>query len=205
MSRKKDPKPEPFCVDEDKFHLCVIDDRLDDDDDDFVPYADIRIDTIPARDGDPDYSERIDLLRQAAAWMVRAAEWLEKQRRVGPGGASREVSLPFNAATKAASPQRRIVMRSIFVAIALLAASPAYAQQGSTYVSAQAHAEHLAATGTLAHCSRRGSGYEGIGMSSTSPDAAMRNCCYWGKRRVREIGTAWSAVRRAWIAVVRYE
>lgn len=96
-------------------------------------------------------------------------------------------------------------MRSIVVAIALLAAAPAAAQQASTYVSAQAHAEHLAATGTFGHCSRRGGGYEGIGMSASSPEAAMRNCCFWGNRKVREVGTAWSAVRRVWVAVVRYE
>lgn len=72
-------------------------------------------------------------------------------------------------------------------------------------VSAQEHAEQLAAAGTFGHCSRRGGGYEGIGLSPVSPDDAVRRCCYWGQRRVREIGTAWSPARRAWIAVVRYE
>jgi hypothetical protein len=95
-------------------------------------------------------------------------------------------------------------MRHILVIVALLCSSVS-AQQVSSYVSAQAHAEHLAATGTFGHCARRAGGYEGIGMSSASADAAMRNCCFWGKRRPIEIGTAWSAVRRAWIAVVRYE
>lgn len=71
-------------------------------------------------------------------------------------------------------------------------------------ISAQAHAEQLAATGSFGHCSRRGGGYEGIGIGAT-PDDACRRCCFWGQRRVREIGTAWSPVRRAWIAVVRYE
>lgn len=72
-------------------------------------------------------------------------------------------------------------------------------------VTAQEHAEHLAATGTFAHCGRRGGGYEGIGFDPTSPDAACRRCCYWGQRRVREIGTAWCPARRGWVAVVRYE
>lgn len=72
-------------------------------------------------------------------------------------------------------------------------------------VTAQEHADHLAATGTFAHCSRRGRGYEGIGFSPASPDDACRRCCYWGQRRVREIGTAWCPCRRGWVAVVRYE
>lgn len=72
-------------------------------------------------------------------------------------------------------------------------------------VSAQAHADQLAATGSFGHCSRRGGGYEGIGLSPVSPGDACRRACYWGQRRVREIGTAWSPARRAWIAVVRYE
>lgn len=73
----------------------------------------------------------------------------------------------------------------------------------NVYVSAQEHAESLAATGTFGHCGRRGGGYEGIGVGAT-PDDACRRCCYWGQRRVREIGTAWCPVRRAWVAVVRY-
>lgn len=72
-------------------------------------------------------------------------------------------------------------------------------------ISAQAHAEQLAATGSFGHCSRRGGGYEGIGLSPVSPGDACKRACYWGQRRVREIGTAWSPARRAWIAVVRYE
>lgn len=71
-------------------------------------------------------------------------------------------------------------------------------------VSAQEHAEQLAATGSFGHCSRRGGGYEGLGVGST-PDLACRNACYWGRRPVREIGTAWCPLRRAWVAVVRYE
>lgn len=96
-------------------------------------------------------------------------------------------------------------MRTIVTTALMFIGAIACGQDGRQYVSAQAHAQHLAATGTFGHCSRRGGGYEGIGMSSVSPDAAMRNCCYWGQRRVREIGTAWCAIRRAWIAVVRYD
>jgi len=74
-----------------------------------------------------------------------------------------------------------------------------------TVVSAQEHADTLAATNTFVHCGRRGWGYEGLGFSTCSPDAACRSACYWGQRRVREIGTAWCPRRRGWVAVVRYE
>jgi hypothetical protein len=74
-----------------------------------------------------------------------------------------------------------------------------------TVVSADAHAAHLASTNTFVHCNRRGGGYEGLGFSTSSPDHACRSACFWGTRRVREIGTAWCPARRGWIAVVRYE
>ena len=74
-----------------------------------------------------------------------------------------------------------------------------------TVVSAQEHAEHLASTNGFSHCNRRGGGYEGLGFSTAGPDAACQSACFWGKRRVREIGTAWCPARRGWIAVVRYE
>lgn len=105
----------------------------------------------------------------------------------------------------------------VFVCVAWLAV-PAFAQELPSvlvspqpvaadigYVSAQAHAEALAASGSFGHCSRRGRLVEGIGMSARSAADAVRRCCFWGTRKVREIGTAWSPARRLWIAVVRYE
>jgi len=74
-----------------------------------------------------------------------------------------------------------------------------------TVVSAQSHADQLASTNTFVHCGRRGSGYEGLGFSTSSPRHACESACFWGQRRVREIGTAWCPARRGWIAVVRYE
>lgn len=74
-----------------------------------------------------------------------------------------------------------------------------------TVVSADAHAAHLAATNTFTHCNNRGGGYEGLGFSTAGPTEACRSACFWGQRRVREIGTAWCPARRGWIAVVRYE
>lgn len=64
------------------------------------------------------------------------------------------------------------------------------------------HAIVIARRGALVHSSCRQ--VEGIGFSTVSPDAAVRNCCYWGKRQAVDIGTAWSPVRRGWYAVVRY-
>jgi hypothetical protein len=44
------------------------------------PYVDVKFDTIPPTDDDPDYSENPDILRKAAAWLVKAADWLEKEQ-----------------------------------------------------------------------------------------------------------------------------
>ncbi len=82
---------------------------------------------------------------------------------------------------------------------------PKMVVQNVTVVSAQDHAEQLATTNTFVHCGRRGGGYEGLGFSTSSPDAACRSACFWGQRRVREIGTAWCPARRGWVAVVRYD
>jgi hypothetical protein len=69
---------------------------------------------------------------------------------------------------------------------------------------AQAHADACAASGRFVHASDFGGGYEGIGWSSVSADHAVRSCCYWGRRPVREISTAYCPIRRQWFAVVRY-
>lgn len=82
---------------------------------------------------------------------------------------------------------------------------PKVVVQNVTVVSAQEHAEQLATTNTFVHCGRRGGGYEGLGFSTSSPDDACRRSCFWGQRRVREIGTAWCPARRGWVAVVRYD
>jgi hypothetical protein len=41
-------------------------------------------------------------------------------------------------------------------------------------------------------------------MGST-PEAAERACCFYGRYRIVEKGVAWSPVRRMWFAVIRYE
>lgn len=68
-------------------------------------------------------------------------------------------------------------------------------------LSALESATISANSGVMAH--RGGSyAYEGVGFSPVSADAALRNCCYWGRREVVE-----SAVvrgNRGWFACVRY-
>ena len=74
----------------------------------------------------------------------------------------------------------------------------------TTYMStssAQGVAELQAKAGQCRHFGGNG-GYEGVGYSSSSADAAIRNCCYWGQRKPREIGVARGA--RGWFACVRY-
>ena len=68
-------------------------------------------------------------------------------------------------------------------------------------VSAQEHATIIATRGALIHsgCSQ----YEGIGCGST-PEAARRNCCFFGRRPIVEEGVAYSPARRQWFAVIRY-
>lgn len=79
VSATKVETPERLLVDQEKWSCQCIDDWMDPEDES-TPYVDVRIDTIPLRDGDPDFSENPDLLRKTAAWLVRAAEWLEKRQ-----------------------------------------------------------------------------------------------------------------------------
>lgn len=93
-------------------------------------------------------------------------------------------------------------MRSIVLAILLSCVAVACQAARPVVViqSAQDTAVVMARRGVLVHS---GCGcYEGIGFSPTSPDDAIRRCCYWGKRRPKEIATARGA--RGWYAVVRY-
>jgi len=68
-------------------------------------------------------------------------------------------------------------------------------------LSAQASAQCSAQCGRMAH--RGGSyRYEGVGFSTISAQAAIRNCCYYGQRTPVEIGV--SRGRNGWYACVRY-
>lgn len=71
--------------------------------------------------------------------------------------------------------------------------------------TAQQDAESMARSGVLRHCGTAGGRREGIGFSSAGPDAAERNCCFYGRYRIVEKGVAYSTSRRGWFAVIRYE
>jgi hypothetical protein len=73
-----------------------------------------------------------------------------------------------------------------------------------TISSAQDDAEEMARTGILRHCGRNGGRREGIGTGAT-PEAALRNCCSYGRYRIVEKGVAYSPSRRQWFACIRYE
>lgn len=70
---------------------------------------------------------------------------------------------------------------------------------------AQWKAGKLACENRLRHIGHGfgGGRYEGVGFSSSSADQAIRSCCYWGRRPVREIGVAHG--RSGWYAVVIYD
>jgi hypothetical protein len=96
-------------------------------------------------------------------------------------------------------------MRFVLLLAALAFASVAnadtvVARRGSV-ISAQDHAVVIARRGSLVHSSC--GQYEGIGTGST-PEAARRNCCFFGKRVIVEEGVAYSPVVRRWFAVIRY-
>jgi hypothetical protein len=100
----------------------------------------------------------------------------------------------------------RFLVALMLLAVASVAAADTniYARN-VTISSAQADAEVMARSGVLRHCGRNGGRREGIGFSTSGPDAAERNCCYYGRYRIVERGVAYSPARRGWFAVLRYE
>jgi len=75
----------------------------------------------------------------------------------------------------------------------------------TTVVTAEDSCQQMARTGVLRHCGRAGGRREGIGFSTTSPDAALKACCFFGRYRIAEKAVVWSPIRRGWFAVIRYE
>lgn len=100
---------------------------------------------------------------------------------------------------------RWMVFMTMALVVAAAQARAAEIVTVTTIVSAQESAEQMARTGVLRHCGRAGGRREGIGFSTSGPDAAVRNCCYYGRYRIVERGVAYSPARRGWFAVLRYE
>lgn len=103
---------------------------------------------------------------------------------------------------------RWMVFMTLCLALAAAQARAAEIVTVTTIVSAQDSAEQMARTGVLRHCGRAGGRREGIGFSSSSPEQAERNCCYYqdamrGRYRIVERGVARGP--RGWYAVLRYE
>jgi len=101
-------------------------------------------------------------------------------------------------------------MQRIVLAIAFLMGTPPGISMATDVIvharrvnisSAQDHALVLARRGTLvhSHCNQT----EGIGMGST-PEAARRNCCFFGRKVILDEGVAYSPTARKWFAVIRY-
>lgn len=71
----------------------------------------------------------------------------------------------------------------------------------SSNLSAYESASISAQEGRMAH--RGGSyAYEGVGYSTISADAALRNCCYYGQKTIVESAVVRGA--NGWFACIRY-
>lgn len=72
---------------------------------------------------------------------------------------------------------------------------------GASNGTAQGAAEIQASRGHMCHVGGN-RGYEGVGFSTSSAQAAIRNCCYWGRKTPVDIGVCRG--RNGWYACVRY-
>jgi hypothetical protein len=68
--------------------------------------------------------------------------------------------------------------------------------------SAQGVANRMARILRMGHLGNPTGGYEGVGMGG-SPQAAISNCCFYGKRPLRDSGVAQGA-NGMWYACCRY-
>lgn len=68
--------------------------------------------------------------------------------------------------------------------------------------SAQAVANYMANLGRIGHFGGNPYKYEGVGMGS-SPDQAIRNCCYYGRYTIQDQGVA-QGRNGMWYACNRY-
>jgi len=78
-----------------------------------------------------------------------------------------------------------------------------YYYDNSELYSAQGVANRMARLLRMQHLGNPTGGYEGVGMSAHSPQAAIQNCCYYGRRPLRDSGVAQGA-NGMWYACCRY-
>lgn len=95
---------------------------------------------------------------------------------------------------------KSVILSALFL---MAAAASLPAQNVTVIVTAQESAENMARRGVIGHCGGARGRREGVGFSSVSADQAVKNCCFWGKYKAREIGVARGS--RGWFACVRYE
>jgi len=76
-----------------------------------------------------------------------------------------------------------------------------YYDNGELY-SAQGVANRMARLLRMAHLGNPTGGWEGVGIGA-SPQAAITNCCYYGKRPLRDSGVAQGS-NGMWYACCRY-
>jgi len=73
---------------------------------------------------------------------------------------------------------------------------------GRDVSTAQGVANFMARTLQFGHFGNPTGGYEGCGMAGTA-EAAIRNCCYYGQRPIKDYGVA-QAANGLWYACCRY-
>lgn len=108
------------------------------------------------------------------------------------------VVLVIGAATAEAGPWRRSVTTTRASTCSGGSCSTASSRTVTRGGGAQAHAEAMAASGSLVHASSH-PGYEGVGVGGT-PEAAVRACCTNGGQVIDQ-GVAYGHGR--WFACVR--
>ena len=81
-------------------------------------------------------------------------------------------------------------------------AQPRFPVANTFLGNAQGVANHLANLGRIGHFGGNPYAYEGVGMGS-SPQAAIQNCCFYGRRTIADQGVA-QATNGMWYACCRY-
>lgn len=77
-----------------------------------------------------------------------------------------------------------------------------YQTDSGELFSAQGAANRMARLLRIGHFGNPTGGWEGVGMGS-NPDAAYRNCCYYGQRTIKDSGCTQGA-NGMWYACCRY-